>query len=403
MNGKIAYIMSRFPHLSETFILREMNELTRYGWDIALYPLIVQKQPVVHTEAQQWISEARHVPFLSPSVLTANLRFSFPPHRYLGVWAQTLSENTHRPDFLLRALALLPKAFQMARLMQQEKITHIHAHYATHPALVAWLIHKMTGISYSITVHAHDIFVKTPMLATKLQDAKFIAAISEFNREYLAHLVGPWVRDKTYIVHCGVKPTTYQAPVISSADNERFEIINVASLQPYKGHPYLIQACALLKKQGVPFRCRIIGGGEQSELNRLIMQAGLEGLVELMGPQPQHEVARLLSTAHCYVQPSIITPAGKMEGIPVAIMEAFASSLPVIATSLSGIPELVRPGHTGYLVPPEDPVALANRLADVYHNPTRANQLAQAGHALVQKEFQLSTNVQRLATLFEQL
>lgn len=403
MNGKIAYIMSRFPHLSETFILREMNELARYGWDIALYPLILQRQSVVHAEAQQWISDARYVPFFSKAVLAANLQASFPPHRYLRLWRQTLLENRHRPNFLLRSMALLPKAFQMAQLMQKEGITHIHAHYATHPALVAWLIHQMTGISYSITVHAHDIFVRTPMLSTKLRDAKFIAAISEFNREYLGNLIGSWVRDKTYIVHCGVTPRTYQARTRPLADNERFEIINVGSLQPYKGHPYLIQACKLLQKRGIPFRCRIIGGGEQQALNNLIVQAGLENVVELMGPQPQHEVARLLPTAHCYVQPSIITPAGKMEGIPVAIMEAFASGLPVVATSLSGIPELVRPGQTGYLVPPEDSVALANRLADVYSNPTRAHQLAQAGYALVQKEFELSSNVQRLATLFEQL
>lgn len=403
MNGKIAYIMSRFPHLSETFILREMNELTRHGWDIALYPLILQTQSVVHAEAEQWISEACYVPFFSKAVFAANLQASFPPQRYLRLWRQTLLENRHRPNFLLRSMALLPKAFQMAQLMQKEGITHIHAHYATHPALVAWLIHQMTGISYSITVHAHDIFVRTPMLSTKLRDAKFIAAISDFNREYLGHLIGSWVRDKTYIVHCGVTPTTYQARTRALADNERFEIINVGSLQPYKGHSYLIQACKLLQKRGIAFRCRIIGGGEQRELNNLIVQAGLEDVVELMGPQPQHEVARLLPTAHCYVQPSIITPAGKMEGIPVAIMEAFASGLPVVATSLSGIPELVRPGETGYLVPPEDSVALANRLADVYSNPTRAHQLAQAGHALVQKEFELSSNVQRLATLFEQL
>ena len=403
MNGKIAYIMSRFPHLSETFILREMNELTRHGADIALYPLILQKQSVVHAEAQQWISEARYVPFFSQAVLMANLRASLSLPRYLGLWKQTLSENSHRPNFLLRSMALLPKAFQMAELMQQEGITHIHAHYATHPALVAWLIHQITGISYSVTVHAHDIFVRTAMLSTKLRDATFIAAISEFNREYLAHLVGPWARDKTYIVHCGVDSGAYQARTRPLADNERFELINVGSLQPYKGHSYLIQACALLKKQGIPFRCRIIGGGEQNALKNLIAQAGLEDVVQLMGPQPQSEVARLLPTAHCYVQPSIITPTGKMEGIPVAIMEAFACGLPVVATSLSGIPEFVRPGHTGYLVPPEDPVALANRLANVYHNPKRAHELAQAGRAFVQEEFELSTNVQRLGTLFEQL
>ena len=403
MNSKIAYIMSRFPHLSETFILREMNELERHGWQIALYPLILQKQPVVHAEAERWIPRARYVPFFSAEVLSANARALLKPHRYAALWGRTLWENRNCPNFLARAMVLLPKAFQMARLMEQEGITHIHAHYATHPALVAWLIHRLTGISYSITVHAHDIFVRTAMLGTKLRDATFIAAISEFNREYLANLIGPSVRDKTHIIHCGVVPSTYQSRLRLPKEGERFEIINVGSLQPYKGHPYLIQACAILHQRGIRLRCRIIGGGSQDSLNQMIVQAGLEGIVELMGPQPQHEVARLLSTSHCYVQPSIITPSGKMEGIPVAIMEAMASGLPVVATSISGIPELVRPEQTGYLVPPADPTALADQLAKVYTDPIHANQLAQAGSALVRQEFELSSNVERLATLFEQL
>ncbi|MGB0387280.1 MAG: glycosyltransferase [Ardenticatenaceae bacterium] len=405
MNGKIAYVMSRFPHLSETFILREMNELERYGCQIALYPLILQKQPVVHAEAERWIPRARYVPFFSGKVLAANGLAALRAPRYAALWGQTLWENRSSSNFLVRALGLLPKAFEMARQMQEDEITHIHAHYATHPALMAWLIHRLTGISYSITVHAHDIFVCTTMLDTKLRDATFIAAISEYNREYLANLVGPWVRDKTHIIHCGVVPSSYQPSPLpaSRKKGERFEIINVGSLQPYKGHTYLIEACAILHQRGIPLRCRIIGGGEQESLKKMIDEAGLKGVVELLGPQPQQEVARLLGTAHCYVQPSIITPAGKMEGIPVAIMEALASGLPVVATSLSGIPELVRHGQTGYLVPPADSSQLADVLGQVYADPTRANQLAQAGRALVLKEFELSTNVERLSALFEQL
>lgn len=403
MERKIAYIMSRFPHLPETFILREMNELERLGWQIALYPLILQQQNIVHADAERWIPRAQRLPFVSPAVLVENSQVLIQrPGDYGRLWGRSLWENRASLNFLTRAVALFPKAIHAARLMQQEGIDHIHAHYATHPALVAWLIHRLTGISYSITVHAHDIFVRTAMLKTKLRDAAFIVAISEYNREYLAQVVGPWVRDKTHIVHCGIDPANY-GPRSSTADGTgRFEIISIGSLQPYKGHPYLIQACALLRDRDVPLRCRIIGDGEERpRLEKMIAEARLESVVELLGPQPQKEVARLLPTAHCYVQPSIVTPSGKMEGIPVALMEALACALPVVATSMSGIPELVRPEQTGYLVPPADASALADALMAVHTEPEQAAYVGNAGRKLVLEEFELYTNVKQLATLFE--
>jgi colanic acid/amylovoran biosynthesis glycosyltransferase len=402
MPPKIAYIMTRFPHLPETFILREMTALKKQGWAVVLYPLILQQQTVIHAEAKPWLSRARLLPFISFDVIKANYRiFREEPYHYSKLWGQVVRENLSYPKFLIRAMALFPKTVYAARLMQQEGITHIHAHYATYPALAAWLIHQLTGISYSVTVHAHDIFVRTEMLGTKLRAATFIAAISEYNREHLVRVVGSWVREKTHIIHCGIVPDYYEPQTSMSEPKERFEIISIGSLQPYKGHPYLIKACALLRDQGVPLRCRIIGGGEErANLERLIREAQLEGLVELLGPQPQEVVARLLPTAHCYVQPSIITPAGKMEGIPVALMEALACELPVVATEISGIPELVQPDKTGYLVPPADVSALAKAISAVHNDPKRVAKMARAGRALVLKEFELSANVRQLAYLF---
>jgi len=311
-----------------------------------------------------------------------------------------VSQNRSNPNLLLRALALFPKAVVAAADMQAEGITHIHAHYATHPALFAWLIHQLTGITYSITVHAHDIFVRTAMLATKLRSASFIAAISEYNRNYLTQKVGSWVRDKIHIVHCGITPEQYQPRTSPAQPGEPLDIINVGSLQLYKGQRYLIEACALLREQGIPLRCRIIGGGEeQKSLQTLIEQRHLESQVQLLGPLPQEKVAALLPTANCYVQPSVITPSGKMEGIPVALMEAMVCRLPVVATNLSGVPELVRPDHTGWLVPPASSEALAETMTSVYASPTKSFALATAGYNLVLEQFHLQKNVSLLAEL----
>lgn len=412
MEHKIAYLMSRFPHLPETFILREMSELERQGWQIGLYPLIRQKQSVIHNEAQQWIPKAVNLPFMSWAVFASNLRtFARNPRRYLGLFVRTLWENRTSLNFLLRTIALFPKAVYAGHLIQQDGITHIHAHYATHPALVAWIIHNLTGISYSITVHAHDIFVRTEMLPTKLHDASFIIAISEYNREYLAKRYGGGVREKTYVIHCGINPAEYVPFDASVNFNESFpktrshqdclDIIHIGSLQLYKGQRFLVEACALLRQRNIPFHCRIIGGGEESQiLEQQIKDLGLQSEIELLGPQSQEMIARLLPTADCYVQPSVVTPSGKMEGIPVSLMEAMACQLPVIATAISGIPELVRPEETGYLVPPEDPQALADAFISVYEDADGAARRAKAGRFLVLAEFELSSNVAKLSDLF---
>jgi glycosyltransferase involved in cell wall biosynthesis len=141
------------------------------------------------------------------------------------------------------------------------------------------------------------------------------------------------------------------------------------------------------------FRCRIIGGGElEKDLLAQIKKLGLQGVVELIGPKTQREVAELLSESDCYVQPSIVTPSGKMEGIPVSLMEAMAAALPVVATKISGVPELVRHDDTGLLVPPENPNQLAAAILEIYNHPDKARSMADAGRDLVLNEFNLERN-----------
>ncbi len=410
MPPKIAYVMSRFPHLPETFILREMIALEQMrsetdntqSWEIALYPLIYQKQAVIHPEARPWLERVRWTPFLSLPVLRNNSHLIFRrPRAYAGLWAQVLRENRSSPNFLLRSAAILPQAVWMSRAMKKENVSHVHAHYGSHPALMAWLIHRLTGLSYSVTVHAHDIFVRTAMLSTKLRSASFIIAISEYNRQYLTSLLGEWIQPKIHVIHCGIEPHLYQPRPPALERSSPFRILSIGSLQPYKGQTFLIQACQHLVERGIPFHCQVIGGGEQrSKLEKQINTLGLADHVELTGPLVQSRVAELLSQADCYVQPSIITATGKMEGIPVSLMEALACQVPCIATSISGIPELIQPGKTGYLVPPGDAHALADAMIEVYQQPAAASNLAAAGRSLVLKEFELQANVQQLAALF---
>ena len=399
MPQAIAYVMSRFPQLSETFILREMNTLEQMGWKVQLFPLMIQHQPVIHDEAHPWLARAQQIGWLSPAVATAQGQLLLQqPQRLLGGWIQTVQGYLFKPRELLRAVAMLPKAARMAQLMRREQIAHIHAHYATYPALVAWMIQRLTGISYSVTVHAHDIYVSQAMLARKLRAAAFVVAISEYNKRFLRRHAGQAVAAKTHVIHCGIQPELYASSRLNT--RERWEIVSTGSLQEYKGFTYLIEACALLRKQNMNFRCRIIGGGElREQLQQQINAAQLQDHVLLSGPQTEAQVRSVLATADCYVQPSIITTSGKMEGIPVALMEALASQLPVIASNISGLPELVRDRSTGVLVPPADPQALATAIKTLQDDPLTSQRLAQAGRELVQREFDLQTNVALLAQL----
>ena len=311
-------------------------------------------------------------------------------------------ENSSSLKFLGRAILLFPKAVYMAERIELEGIKHIHAHYATHPALAAWIIHRLTGITYSVTVHAHDIFVEKVMLGTKLKSASFISAISRYNVNHLTKLLGGWVADHSYVVRCGIDPGYYQPRLPGKKTGERLEIVAVGSLQPYKGHSYLVDACAILCERDSDFRCRIAGAGELlGPLTEQIERLGLRGHVELLGAKTQAEISQLLAEADCFVQPSVVMPSGKMEGIPVALMEAMASRVAVVATAISGIPELVIQGETGWLTPPEDAKALADVLSQICADPQEMERRAQAGYRWVLEEFELSRNAKKLAALFE--
>jgi glycosyltransferase involved in cell wall biosynthesis len=280
---------------------------------------------------------------------------------------------------------------------ERRGVERIHAHYATHPALAAWVASRLTGLPYSFTAHAHDIYVERPMLAEKLAEADFVVAISDYNRRLLEDLYGENARIR--VIHCGIEPRFF-APREQPPVHEAPRILCVASLEEYKGHPHLLHACALLRDRGLAFRLLLVGEGEdRPALERLVTELGLGDSVELLGAQPRERVAELLADADAFVLPSVVTASGKKEGIPVVLMEALAMEVPVVATRISGIPELVEDGHTGLLVPERDPDALAGALERVLGDPDGARRMAAVGREKVLAEFDLRRNTAQLRDL----
>jgi len=401
---RLGYLMSRFPNLTETFILREIVVLALGGWPISIYPLIVQAQPVTHPDAAAWLGRVADVPFVSLAVLWTNVVTAVRmPVRYLTTVARALWENRNSPRFLLRTAALIPKSVHMAGLMRRDGIEHMHAHYGTHPATAAWIVHRLTGIPYSVTLHAHDLFVDRSMLATKLRDAAFVVTISDYNWRYVSDHVGPWAAAKTLVVRCGVRTPQRRATAEPLASARRLEILTVASLQLRKGLHVLIEACALLVQRGVAIRSRIVGDGPlRSAIERQVRELNLHGVVDVIGPRTEGEVEQLLASGDCYVQPSIWLPDGKGEGLPVSIMEAMAAGLPTVASAVAGVPELIRPGDTGWLVPPGNAAAIADAVAAIVDHPEAARAVGRRGQELVRREYDLELNLRRLEQAFLQ-
>jgi glycosyltransferase involved in cell wall biosynthesis len=399
----VAYLMSRFPKISETFILYEILELERLGLRVEVFPLIREQAQMIHAEAQAIVERAHYSSFLSlPVLLAQGYWLAKRPGAYLRAWWQALRGNLNTPSFLARTLVLVPQAALFARQMQELGVTHIHAHYATHPALTAYIVRTLTGLPYSFTAHAHDIYLERPMLDEKIRQAGFVVTISEYNRELLRELYGTDAAAKTVVIHCGVDPAVFQ-PQPARAPNQHFTMVCVASLQDYKGHPYLIEACAQLKARGLNFRCLLIGQGEdQPQIEAQIARLGLTEHVLVLGPQPRDKVSEYVTTADAVVLPSIVTSYGKQEGIPVALMEALAAEKPVVATAISGIPELIEDDVSGLLVPERDATALAEALLRLHDDPALGERLGAAGRATVLREFNLKANTALLHTLLLQ-
>jgi glycosyltransferase involved in cell wall biosynthesis len=445
MGMKIAYIMSRFPHLPETFIMREMTEMAATGQEVLLYPLIFQNDLVVHPEAAVWIPKAHAEPYLSGPIIASNFKiFLKHPLTYTRLVLRIIGENLTNLNFLVRGLLLFPKIVHFSRQMQAEGVDRVHAHYASHPALAAWVIHELTGIPYSVTVHAHDIYARTSMLKTKMRGAEFIVAISEFNREFLACVLGDdSIRAKTHIIHCGIDPRKYTPCVKPLQKSDPLEIICVGSLKPIKGQRFLVEACRILRERGIPFHCTIVGDGpEMPDVRRRVEAYNLADLVTLAGSKDEEQVSRMLPLANCYVQPSLA------EGLPVAVMEALCTGLPVVATAYgglvggegagnkikpeeasrlinglseiyrdtplaaetaldlskhitcqAGIFELINPGETGLLARPADPESLAGALTEFYTDPQKAREMASAGQNRVLQSFNLHQNAAQLSSL----
>ena len=400
--ARVAYLMSRFPKLTETFILYEMLAVERRGVAVEVYPLQRERTSTMHPEAAPFVTRAHFAPFLSFGVLRAQLRFlARRPGAYLGALFAWLGATLGSLRYFAGALVFFPKAVWFAERMQAQGITHVHAHFASHPAAAALVIHRLTGIPYSFTAHGSDLHRDRHMLREKVAEADFVVAISDYNRRLIVAECGERAAAKTIVLHCGVDTAVFEPARRGVADRARLRIVCTGTLHEVKGQTFLIEACRILAARGVDFECAFVGDGPDRErLGEQVARAGLADRVAFLGRRTRADVVRLLGEADVLVAPSVPSCDGRREGIPVAIMEGSACGIPVVASDLSGIPELVEDGKQGCLVPPGDALALADALEKLHADPSLRLALGREGRAKVLSEFDLETNAGLLAQHF---
>src|SRR5437763_255743 len=297
------------------------------------------------------------------------------------------------------------RAGWLARELDQAGVTHLHAHFAHSPASVAHFVHLLTGLPYSVTAHAMDIYTSPPdRLALRLRAARFVVTCTGYNAQYLAGLMGTAAAQRLHRIYHGVDLCKFN-PKGGTAPGPRTPgdtptILAVGRLVEKKGYPYLIDACRLLIDRGYDVRLRIVGGGEMKEaLRRHIAEVGLDERIELLGARPQDEVIELYRTATVFALPCVVLDNGDRDGIPNVLVEAMRLGLPVVSTAASGIPELVVDEGTGLLVPPRDAEALASALARLPDDAELRARLAAGAAHRVAHEFDLAANAAMLKAL----
>ncbi len=391
----VGILTRSYPALAQAADLEEILGLERLGRRLHVFALEPPADPVTDAAGSGVRGPVSHVPDIEIASLGTFLAahaalLATAPRAYLSTLHSALARRGGFADFL--------RAGWLARRLKRERIAHLHAHSISYPADVAELVGRL-GVPFSISAGTRDIWLSQPDdLRRKLDGARFTVTRSEYDRHMLAGLAP---RATIHRMYRGVDPERFHPRLRERALGAPL-VLAVGRLCEKKGFDTLIEACRILVRRNVRFRCDIVGWGEEhAALEQRIDAAGLFGVVVLTGKLPHPAVIERYACASVFVAPSRIGRDGDRDDIPDALMEAMAMEIPVVATRVSGIPELVRHDETGFLVEPDAPQALAEAIRRVLADKGLRLRLGQAGRKAVTAGFDARRNLQSLDQLLE--
>ncbi len=398
---KIAYILKMFPRLSETFILNEMLELERQGVEITIFSLKKPNEGKFHPKLSNLRAPVYYLEDLDIKKWVV----------WLGeVWPLLMLRKENFWKLMERVLNdkdnnlmdhVLYSAWVAARITELG-ISHIHSHFGSLSSTIAYFAGGIASVPFSFTAHAKDIYVynmEEHLLGEKLQAAKFAVTVTDYNKNYLLQHNPGLESDKINVIFNGVALENINYTPTSAREKDL--ILGASRLVPKKGFDTLLDACDILKRRGIAFRCVIVGDGSEADMlldkrNNL----GLEDAVEFLGARIHDEIIDLMGKATVLCLPCRIAEDGNRDALPTVLLEALACGLPAISTDISGIPEIIESGVNGVLVNPDDPASLADEIERLLNSADIREEYSKAGLEKARESFDIEKNVGLLRDLF---